>query len=209
MRAGALVFADEFEALAGEGETVVVLFAATQGKDGGVEGFELAQVLNMLAARAAIPGLEAEGEVGVEDGEEVFRAHTAGSVVGRGAGAVGGAGEEFAVELPLDEAAVAPIGEVLFGDGAITKVGGEEGGDFGEGIEPIGEVAGEFTVFEAVVEFFAKGLRETGDFSGAGHSGGGFWFAKTIHPVFFGKCRFRFSWPFVALSTAARGISSP
>jgi hypothetical protein len=73
---------------------------------------------------------------------------------------------------------------------------------------PIGEVFAGLTVFEAVVGFFAKGLRETGDFSGAGDNfGGGFWFAKTMHPVFFGKCRFGFSWRFVVRSTSARGIS--
>ena len=203
-----MFFAGEFEAFAVEGEAFVVLFTAAQGEDGRVEGFELAQVLDVLAAGAAVPGLETVGEVGVEDGEEVFGVHATGGIVGGALGAIGGAGEEFTVELPLDEAAIAPIGEVLLGDRTASEVGGEEVGDFGEAVQPISEVAGEFTVFEAVIEFFAQGLREAGDFSGAGHSGG-FWFAKTMHPVFFGKCRFGFSWRFVVLSTSARGISCP
>jgi hypothetical protein len=96
----------------------------------------------------------------------------------------------------------------LTSQGSGRRVGDEEIGDLGEAVEPINEVFAGLTVFEAVVEFFAEGSWETADFSGAGHNGG-FWFAKTMQLVFFGKCRFGFSWRFVVLSTSARGISCP
>ena len=44
--------------------------------------------------------------------------------------------------------------------------------DFGQGIEPVHEVATEFAFEETGVELLADGKWETGDFAGAGHGSG-------------------------------------
>ena len=48
-------------------------------------------------------------------------------------------------------------------------MGGEDGLDFGKGVEPIDKGFAFFTVVEAGVELLHGGMRETSDFSGAGH----------------------------------------
>ena len=48
-------------------------------------------------------------------------------------------------------------------------MGGEHGLDFGKGVEPIDKGFAFFAVVEAVVELLPDGMRETSDFSSAGH----------------------------------------
>ena len=69
------------------------------------------------------------------------------------------------LEEPIAEAALFPFGEVLFGDGAVVEVGGEDGFDFGEGVEPREEGFAILALFEALVELVLDGMRQTGDFS--------------------------------------------
>ena len=104
--------------------------------------------MDELAGAGFGEGLVAEGVFILEAGEE---------------------GEGVLAEEPVAVATEAPLGEVCGGDGAAVEVGGEEGLDFGEGIEPVEEGWGQFAVVEAVVELFADGVGEAGDFAGAGH----------------------------------------
>jgi hypothetical protein len=125
-------------------------------------------------------GAGAEGEC-LHDGGEVDR-EEAGGVVGhaggRGFDIGGGLGEEleafeeFAAELPFLEAAVAPVAEILFVNGMAVEGVAEEGLDFGEAVEPLGEDAGGDVAVHAMVYFFAEGAREGGDFSETRHGGG-------------------------------------
>jgi hypothetical protein len=73
---------------------------------------------------------------------------------------------------PIFIAAVAPFAEVLLGDEAAVELFGEDGLDFGQGVEPIEERTSEFAVAEAEVEGFADVPREAGDFAAAGGVGG-------------------------------------
>ena len=93
------------------------------------------------------------------------------------AGELGGVGGEFAGGFeeildgePVEEAAIVPFGEVLGADGDAVEMFGEEGLDFGEGVEPLDEVHAGFAVVEALVELVAEGAGETGDFAGAFHN---------------------------------------
>jgi hypothetical protein len=69
------------------------------------------------------------------------------------------------LEKPVAEAAMFPFGEVLFGDGAVVEVGGEEGFDFGKGVEPRENRFLGLVIMETEVELFADGMRETRDFA--------------------------------------------
>jgi hypothetical protein len=82
-----------------------------------------------------------------------------------------GVAEEFLLG-PIFIAAVTPFAEVLLGDEAAIELFGEDGLDFGQGVEPIEERTGEFAVAEAEVEGFANVAREAGDFAAAGGGGG-------------------------------------
>jgi hypothetical protein len=70
-------------------------------------------------------------------------------------------------EEPVAEAAVFPFGEVLFGDGTVIEVGGEDGFGLGEGVEPGEDEFGGDIVVELEVKFFADGVREASDFAEA------------------------------------------
>ncbi len=77
----------------------------------------------------------------------------------------GGEGESVLAQFPLAEAVPGPFVQVLFGDGTAGEIRGDEGLDFGQGIEPGEDVVVALALVEAAVELFAKGLREVGDFS--------------------------------------------
>ena len=111
----------------------------------------------------AVPGVDGGGE-GIEEGA----AGGGGEVGGFGGEVLGGfahflAGEPFAV------AAEVPVGEVLRGDEVAAVVFFDEGDDFGAGVEPGEDEVGGFAVAEALVEFFAEGVGQTGNFAGAVH----------------------------------------
>jgi hypothetical protein len=74
----------------------------------------------------------------------------------------------FELGAPVAIAALFPFGEVLLGDGFGFEVLLEDGFRFGEGIEPADEIFLGIAFVEAVVEFFADGAREAGDFASAG-----------------------------------------
>jgi len=69
------------------------------------------------------------------------------------------------LEEPVAEAALFPFGEVLFGDGAVVEVGGEDGFDFGERVEPGENGFGGEAIVEFEVELFAEVVREPTDFA--------------------------------------------
>ena len=57
----------------------------------------------------------------------------------------------------------------MLADRLALEAGGEDYFDFGEAVEPIGELAAREIVFEAAVEFVPDGAGKTGDFSCSGH----------------------------------------
>jgi hypothetical protein len=71
------------------------------------------------------------------------------------------------LEEPVTEAALFPFGEVLFGDGAVVEVCGEDGFDFGERVKPGENGFGRKGIVELEVELFAEIVRETSDFADA------------------------------------------
>ena len=132
--------------------------------------------------------VEAGEEVGIEGAFEGHFAKEDGVAGGNGVGeaigevAVGEAGEfggvggefagvfeEFLGGEPVEETAVVPFREVLGADGDAVEMFGEEGLDFGEGVEPLDEIHAGFAIVEALVELVAELVGETGDFAGAFH----------------------------------------
>jgi hypothetical protein len=71
------------------------------------------------------------------------------------------------LEEPVAVAALFPFGKVLFGDGTVFEVSGEDGFDVGERVEPGEDGFGGNTVVEFEVELFADGVGEARDFSDA------------------------------------------
>jgi hypothetical protein len=57
----------------------------------------------------------------------------------------------------------------VFGDGFGVEESGEDFLDFGEAVEPAGELASGMVVIKAAVEFVADVTGEAGDFSCSGH----------------------------------------
>ncbi len=117
----------------------------------------------------------AQGD-GERGGEEGGGGGGVARVILEGGGLLAEVGEPGAglLELePVGEAAAAPFGEVLFSDGAAVEVGGEDGLDLGEGIEPGEEGGGGLAVVEAGIELVADGGGEAGDFAGARRGGEG------------------------------------
>lgn len=64
---------------------------------------------------------------------------------------------------PLLITALPPFGEVLGIEGASAEFLGQDGPDFGEGIEPLHEADGGFAAMEACVELFTDRFREFGN----------------------------------------------
>jgi hypothetical protein len=73
--------------------------------------------------------------------------------------------EGVLAELPVAEAVLGPVVEVLFGDGFGLEVFGEDGLDFGEGVEPREDGLVGFGIVETAVDLVAEGAREASDFS--------------------------------------------
>ncbi len=118
----------------------------------------------------AVAGVDGGGE-GVEEGP----AGSGGELRGLG-GEVFGRFAHFLAGEPFAVAALIPVGEVLRGDKITAVVFFDKGDNLGEFIEPGEDYMGGFAVAEALVEFFAKGFGESGDFAGAVHrlsEGGG------------------------------------
>ena len=138
-----------------------VILGEDVGRDGAVEGHFVKE--NGVAGDDGVG--EAVGEMAVGEAGEL------GGVGGEFAGGF----EEILGGKPVEEAALVPFGEVLGADGDAVEVFGEEGLDFGEGVEPLDEVHAGFAVVEALVELVAEGARETGDFAGAFHRIRGLW----------------------------------
>jgi hypothetical protein len=93
----------------------------------------------------------------------VFRVFDLAGVEVEGAGVV----LDLLTELPLGEAAVTPVAEVLFVDGLVVEVFLKDFLGFGQAVEPRKEGVAGFAVFKAVVEFVTDGWTETGDFADA------------------------------------------
>ncbi len=81
---------------------------------------------------------------------------------GESVGRAGGGGGQ---DEPLLKAAEFPFGKVLLINGPATEKPGHDGMDFGQGIEPLEEPGIRLLIEEALVELFADGLGEAGDFA--------------------------------------------
>jgi hypothetical protein len=103
--------------------------------------------------------------------EEVVEDFDAGCESGVGAFGVGVFGEgvsEFEgvlAEFPIAETVPGPVIEVLFGDGFGIEVLGEDGLDFGQGVQPNGDGLVRFGVIEAAVDLVTEVAREASYFS--------------------------------------------
>ena len=75
--------------------------------------------------------------------------------------------ESVLADEPVAVAAMTPLGEVDFVEGAPVEAGGEHGLDFGDGVEPFEDGVGLFAVVEAAIELLTDVVGEAGDFSGA------------------------------------------
>jgi hypothetical protein len=140
--------------------------AAAQGGDGAQETGEVFEVGEGGIVKVAVPFAD-----GVEDagGEQ------AGGVVGHERGDLfqlcgvvqgfAGVCEEVAADLPFEVAAVAPLGEVLLGDGFVVEEFAEDLFDGGEGVEPSDDLAAGIVAVEAVVDGGAEIVGKAGDFS--------------------------------------------
>jgi hypothetical protein len=80
------------------------------------------------------------------------------------------------LEEPIAVATLFPIGEVLFGNGAVVELGGEDDFDVEEPVEPGEDGFGGNVVEEFEVKLFADGVREARDFAEARGS---------VHNVYF------------------------
>jgi hypothetical protein len=159
----------EFDTLAFEVNSLgLVLFALEASDIGG----ELAEQSPVGVGVEVFGGESADGGGGVTKGEP------AGEFVGEGAvkGFVAEGilvlevtGESEGVEAgePVAVAAAFPLGEVGRGDGLGGEVGGEDGLDLGEGVEPVEEGGAGLVVEEAAVKLVSDGEGETGDFARA------------------------------------------
>jgi hypothetical protein len=159
------------DALAFEGNALGFVGLTLEAGDAGAEVTEAA----FAGFGVGVFGVEgADGDGGVVEGEP------AGEFVGEGAGQrvvaegffvfeVMGQGEGVVAGEPVAVAAVFPLGEVGRGEGLGGELGGEDGLDLGEGIEPVEEGGAGLVVEEAAVELVANGGGEAGDFSGASH----------------------------------------
>ncbi len=87
---------------------------------------------------------------------------------GGGAGILGeGVGdfEGVLAEFPGAEAVLGPVVEVLFGDGLGVEVFGEDGLDFGEGVEPVEDGLVRLSVVEAAIDLVAERTWQASDFT--------------------------------------------
>jgi hypothetical protein len=126
-------------------------------------------------------GVEVLGGEGADGGGSVAQGEPAGELVGEGTGEgfvaegegvleVTGEGKGVEAGEPVAVAAGFPMGEVGRGDGLGVEVGGQDGLDLGEGVEPVEEGGAGLVVEEAAVELVTDGEREPGDLAGASNS---------------------------------------
>jgi hypothetical protein len=147
-----------------------------------VAAAELADLVRYVQDHSASVGVaESLGDGGVEAATE-GDGEGGGEPIGRGgdiddrleiSGLLAGVLEPIAGFLevnPFDEAALPPFGEVLLVDRAAFEFLVQELADFREGVEPLNELGSLLAVLKAEVEVLAQGVRETGDFSSAGHT---------------------------------------
>jgi hypothetical protein len=99
--------------------------------------------------------------------------------VGEKAGALGGikagilriefaeTNAAFFRQQPIPVATVAPLGEVVIGDGLAGDAFGKDALHFWQRVQPVDEVGTERAVVETAVEFEANGAGKAGDFSGS------------------------------------------
>ncbi|SPE54192.1 hypothetical protein SBV1_1750022 [Verrucomicrobia bacterium] len=82
--------------------------------------------------------------------------------------------EDGLLDEPVPVRTFAVLGEVLFEDGLAFEIGGHEGLDLRQGVEPLDEALTWFGVAEALIELFSDFVGEAGDFSpwGPGMGGG-------------------------------------
>ena len=158
------------------------------GKEGGFLGNEVVAALldqGLVDAEDVVEmALDMFGDFGVQGhfGEQRAVAGEDGGGEGIEEGAAGGGGEvrgfggevfggfaHFLAGEPFAIAALIPIGEVLRADQIAAVVFFNEGEDFGELVEPKQNVVAGFAVAKALVEFFAEGFGETGEFAGTVH----------------------------------------
>jgi len=123
-------------------------------------------------------GVEVFGGEGADGGGGVTKREPTGEFVGErsGEGIVAegvwvleftGEGKGVEAGEPVAVPAGFPMGEVGWGDGLGGEVGGEDGLDLGERVEPVEEGGAGFVVEDAAVELVADGKGEPGDFAGA------------------------------------------
>jgi len=129
--------------------------------------------LALFGGVGAVEGLGKEAVKGDQDGD--------GGAVGQsdrpGAGIeiiglfdeLGDPGTGLIVPQPILEAALAPVAEILFGDGTSAEIGSETFLGVGKSIEPVDKAGAGFAIGEAMVQLFADVSGETGDFSEAAH----------------------------------------
>jgi len=165
----------DLNALAFEAKALGFVALALEAGDAGAE----------LAEAAGVGvGVEVFGRQGAEGDGGVVKGEPAGEFVGEEAGQRFVAEGFFVFEVmrqgqgivagePVPVAAVFPLGEVGRGEGLGGELGGEDGLDLGQGVEPVEEGWAGLVVEKAAVELVSDGEGETGDFSGAGHGGKG------------------------------------
>jgi hypothetical protein len=133
---GVGVFFHEGEAFLFEEDAFGMEAAAAESDDGFAEFIKLAE----SGFRVGIGGGEGMGESGEADGDPIGEAlgHGGGQGIGE-RGVFGVFGSEFesgAADLPVPEAALFPVREVDSVDGPVLKLGGHEGLDLRQGVEP-------------------------------------------------------------------------
>jgi len=67
--------------------------------------------------------------------------------------------ESVLADEPVAVAAMAPLGQVDFVEGATVEAGGERGLDFGDGVKPFEDGVGLFAVVEAAIELLTDVVR--------------------------------------------------
>ena len=126
-------------------------FSCDQGKSGGFRGAFIGR---------KIPTHEKLAKADGEDVEEPLRREACRGEVASALGESAGGIEAFALGEPLEVAALAPMGEIDFGDGGTIEVCAEDGLDFGLGVQPGGEFPACFAFEKAQVELFPDVVRE-------------------------------------------------
>jgi hypothetical protein len=148
------------------------LLAPLKGREGAGERAEVLEFEEGGIVGLAVPLVQGDQEPGGKNPDRVAGRERSGIVetgciVRRIAKGV----DEFAAGLPFNKTALAPLGEILFGDGLTMELGMEDFIDFGQAVEPLGELRPREVALKAAVEFVANFAGKTGDFSGACHKG--------------------------------------